>query len=515
MNWVSFLHSPDCPPMPEPINADRDFQTPQHHSYVNADPSIPDPESSEETASQSDSSQSISQSNSTQSTRFEEVEDSITGALSDSASGSESTSSESTSSDKFKSRLSSISNAASTVWNTATSNLWERQPLQSVTQWFRVSDAEVANILEVVRTKLPTTEVILIGKPQSGKSSIIRGITGVSADIVGQGFRPHTQHTQRYAYPSEDLPLLIFTDTVGLGDITQNTQTIVDELLNDLAQETHRARIFILTIKINDFASDTLRQIIQQLRQQHPTIPCVLAITCLHELYPTDLDNHPANLHELESIQRPSDEIKRGFENICDAAVMIDFTLEDDGFDPVFYRLDALRDAIANQLPEAESNAIYRLLDEQTEASQQLGTLYRDVGRRYIATFSTMAATLAAVPLPFATMPVLTALQVSMIGVLGNLYGQTLSPSQAGGVASAIAGGFMAQAVGRELIKFIPGLGSVIAASWAAAYTWALGEGACVYFGDLMGGKKPDPKRIQSVMKEAFETAKHRFKDRE
>lgn len=77
---------------------------------------------------------------------------------------------------------------------------------------------------------------------------------------------------------------------------------------------------------------------------------------------------------------------------------------------------------------------------------------------------------------------------------------------------SAIAGGFLAQAVGRELIKFIPGFGSVIAASWAAAYTWALGEAACVYFGDLMGGKKPDPERIQSVMREAFAEARERFK---
>ena len=110
-------------------------------------------------------------------------------------------------------------------------------------------------------------------------------------------------------------------------------------------------------------------------------------------------------------------------------------------------------------------------------------------------------------------MPVLTALQISLVGLLGKLYGQTISPSQAGGIASAIAGGFFAQAVGRELIKFIPGFGSVIAASWAAAYTWSLGEGACVYFGDLMGGKKPDPDKIQSVMKESFAIAKEQFKN--
>jgi uncharacterized protein (DUF697 family) len=107
---------------------------------------------------------------------------------------------------------------------------------------------------------------------------------------------------------------------------------------------------------------------------------------------------------------------------------------------------------------------------------------------------------------------VLIALQVSMVGLLGKLYGQTLTPSQAGGVVSAIAGGFFARTVARELVKFIPGFGSVIAASWSAAYTWALGEGACVYFGDLMGGKKPDPQKIQSVMQDAFEQAKARFR---
>jgi uncharacterized protein (DUF697 family) len=33
-----------------------------------------------------------------------------------------------------------------------------------------------------------------------------------------------------------------------------------------------------------------------------------------------------------------------------------------------------------------------------------------------------------------------------------------------------------------------------------------------VYFGDLMGGKKPDPQKIQAVMQEAFTGAKERFK---
>ncbi|NET02180.1 MAG: DUF697 domain-containing protein [Sphaerospermopsis sp. SIO1G2] len=391
-----------------------------------------------------------------------------------------------------------------------TKNLPIDQVKQTVGQWLTVSDAQVAEILATVRTQLPTTEAILIGKPQTGKSSIVRGLTGVSAEIIGQGFRPHTQNTERYAYPAPDLPLLIFTDTVGLGDVNQNTEVIIQELISDLKTESTGAKVLILTIKINDFATETLRQVMQALRKQYPYIPCLLVVTCLHEVYPNDIENHPDYPPNFENLERALTEIKSNFQNLYDRAVLIDFTLEEDSYNPVFYGLEALRDNLAELLPEAESKAIYQLLDQQ--AAEKLGNIYRDIARRYILPFSIMAGTLAAVPLPFATMPVLTTLQVSMVGLLGKLYGQTLTSSQAGGIVSAIAGGFLAQAVARELIKFIPGFGSVVAASWAGAYTWALGEAACVYFGDLMGGKKPDPQKIQNVMEEAFIGAKERFK---
>lgn len=386
------------------------------------------------------------------------------------------------------------------------------QPVRQIGQWFTVDDAKLAAILASVRAQLPTTEALLIGKPQAGKSSIVRGLTGVSADIVGQGFRPHTQHTERYAYPNADLPLLMFTDTVGLGDVAQPAEMLLEELSAELAQDSGKARILLLTVKLTDFATDTLLTLVRGLRLRFPTIPCLLVVTAVHEVYPSTLVDHPAYPPDRPEVTRAYTAHQETFQDVADASVLIDFTLEEDGFNPVFYGLEALRDALAALLPAAEAQTLYQLLDEQEDAARQLGDLYRDVGRRYISAFSAMAATAAAVPLPFATMPVLTALQVSLVGLLGKLYGQTLSPSQAGGLVSTIAGGFVAQAVGRELIKFVPGLGSVVAASWAAAYTWALGESACLYFGDLVGGKKPDPHRIQGVMKERFALAQARFK---
>ncbi|WP_019501017.1 GTPase [Pseudanabaena sp. PCC 6802] len=393
-------------------------------------------------------------------------------------------------------------------------------PFEQVSQFFKdrfwVSDEKLAEILASVRDSLSTIEVVLVGKTQSGKSSIIRGLTGVSADIVGQGFRPHTQHTQRYDYPSSDLPILTFIDTVGLGDADRNTQKIIEELCTDLEQSP-RARVLILTVKITDFANDALLQVIKGLRQRFPAIPCILAVTCLHLLYPPNADRAeypPAS----EPIARAFAALKKDFGStkkervLYDRAVLIDFTLEEDGFDPVFYGLDALRDAIADLLPEAEAKMLRELVDREQNLQKQLGHLYKGVALRYLSTYAVLAATIAAVPLPFATMPVLTATQVSMVVLLGNLYGQTLSPSQAGGLIASIGGGFVAQTLGRELIKFVPGFGSVVAASWAAAYTWALGEAACFYFGELMQGKKPNLERVNDVMKEAFRTKQEQYK---
>jgi uncharacterized protein (DUF697 family)/predicted GTPase len=416
-----------------------------------------------------------------------------------------------------------------TAWTDRLANGWQAttdrvlqilpvdQAAATVSKWFSVDETQIAEILASVRAQLPTTEALLIGKPQAGKSSIVRGLTGVSAEIVGQGFKPHTQSTTRYNYPSPELPLLVFTDTVGLGDIDRDTNSLIQELVGDLDAETSRPRMIILTVKISDFAINTLRQIAQSLRQKYPQIPCLLAVTCLHEVYPATQLDHPVDPTSIASVDRAFTALKQSFAGLFDRSVLIDFTLAEDGYTPEFYGLETMRSILADLLPEAEARAMSQILatdnaDLTGDSGDKIGDIYRDVARRYILPFSIAAGTVAAIPFPFADLPVLTAIQVSMVGLLGKLYGQTLTRSQAGGVVSAIAGGFVAQLVARQLIKFIPGFGSVISASWAAAYTVALGEGACVYFGDLMGGKKPDPQQIQSVMSEAFASEKEKFK---
>jgi GTP-binding protein EngB required for normal cell division len=214
------------------------------------------------------------------------------------------------------------------TWNSLTGEVMKRLPIDQLTntllQWFSVSDSQVAEILEKVRQELPTTEALLIGKPQTGKSSIIRGITGVSAEIVGQGFRPHTQNTQRYTYPAEDLPLLIFTDTVGFRGCLSTHRRGNRRIIGRFSRKQGSAQVFIVTVKIDDFATDSLLEITKQLRQKYPKIPCLLAVTCLHQLYPPHTVDHPPYPPDCEDINRAYQEIKETFKDLYDNSVLIE-----------------------------------------------------------------------------------------------------------------------------------------------------------------------------------------------
>src|SRR5438876_6591608 len=72
--------------------------------------------------------------------------------------------------------------------------------------------------LDKLREKLPAPVFWLFGKTQSGKTSIIKFMTGADQAEIGKGFQPCTRFSRQYQFPSPETPLLSFLDTRGLDE---------------------------------------------------------------------------------------------------------------------------------------------------------------------------------------------------------------------------------------------------------------------------------------------------------
>src|SRR6056297_3083571 len=85
-------------------------------------------------------------------------------------------------------------------------------------------EAELEGLEPAVRaaaSRQPAPVIWLLGKAQSGKTSIVRALTGSSRAAIGDGFQPCTRTAARYDFPP-DAPVVSFLDTRGLGDVASD-----------------------------------------------------------------------------------------------------------------------------------------------------------------------------------------------------------------------------------------------------------------------------------------------------
>src|SRR3954452_24384380 len=82
----------------------------------------------------------------------------------------------------------------------------------------KARDESLRKRLDKLRMETPVPVFWLIGKTQSGKTSIIKYLTGAEEALIGQGFAPCTRFSREYDFPTRDIPLLKFLDTRGLEE---------------------------------------------------------------------------------------------------------------------------------------------------------------------------------------------------------------------------------------------------------------------------------------------------------
>ncbi len=96
-------------------------------------------------------------------------------------------------------------------------------------------ESRLQEYLERLRQQMPVPVFWLLGKTQSGKTSLIRSLTGAESAEIGKGFQPCTRFSRQYQFPLREAPLLTFLDTRGLDEPGYDPA-------EDLARSTTRRR---------------------------------------------------------------------------------------------------------------------------------------------------------------------------------------------------------------------------------------------------------------------------------
>ena len=342
---------------------------------------------------------------------------------------------------------------------------------------------EPATEAAVAQAALSAPVVWLLGKVQSGKSSIVEALTGSSAAEVGNGFKACTPFSRIYDFPPE-APSVRFLDTRGLGEAGYDPH-------EDLAFAEAQAHLLLVVMRALDVEQGAVLDVVGQVRRRHPDWPILVAQTALHDAYPHGHDHIqpypfdaqgrptsalPGDLARTLAFQRTLLDGMPGSGTI--AFVPVDFTRPGDGFEPRHYGLETMRDALLHVAPAAIAAA---LTPADTGGARAIRA------RGHILGYAAAAA--AADVVPVAGIVAVPGIQAKMLHSVGAIYGVEWDRRTFGEFTAALGTGVVVRTLTtfgvRELAKLVPVYGQTAGAAAAAAMsfatTYALGM-AAIYF---------------------------------
>ncbi|WP_397571126.1 GTPase family protein [Schlesneria sp. T3-172] len=386
--------------------------------------------------------------------------------------------------------------------------------------------------------KIPIPVFWLFGKTGSGKSSIVRYITGSTQAEIGNGFQPQTRTSFRYDFPDSSETLVRFLDTRGLGEADYDPREDIESFNNS----TH---VVIVVARVMDHALADVVAPLRKIREARPTRPIILALTCLHEAYPfqqhpvpdpfdqvttsshvsedgqvvnsilpaanqSAQDLLPSQLATHPALQRSLREHEERFAGLVDRIIPIDLTNPEEGYTEPNYGGKRLEEALIDFLPEACRQALINL----DVVRDSLRDLTEKQAMPTILTYSSLAATSAASPLPWVDIPVVMALQTRLVYLLAELYDQKMNASLLAKMVGAIGGRLAVRFAVKAPLKLIPFVGQTANAALAFAYTFSLGKACCWYFGEMKNGHVPSTEELNTVWAEQLQQAMMSWRNR-
>jgi uncharacterized protein (DUF697 family)/predicted transcriptional regulator len=388
--------------------------------------------------------------------------------------------------------------------------------LGRVQKWWtkkRAADeAELQKRLDDLRQHSPAPVFWLFGKTQSGKTSLIKFLTGAADAEIGHGFQPCTRFSRIYEFPTADAPIFRFLDTRGVDEPGYEPTV-------DLEKFGKQAHVIIVTVKALDHAQENVRRHLKVIRKSKPDRPILLVLSCLHEAYPQQQHPtpYPFRLFAAGETIAPSDganvptdltrtleEQRRRFAEIADYVAPLDLTRSEEGFADPNYGGEILYEALLKVLPDAQRQTFeaYELASKNIHEAHARKMMPTIVG------YSAMAASAGAIPVPFVSLLVLPGIQKRMVKKLAEQTGRPESATAFLDTAQKLGLGKIRRQMAVEALKIVPYIGAISSAAAAGESTYALGKAFAHFDSTLSHGMSLDANELQRYYQEQLDRAR-------
>jgi uncharacterized protein (DUF697 family)/GTP-binding protein EngB required for normal cell division len=323
--------------------------------------------------------------------------------------------------------------------------------------------------------KVGRFNLAIFGKTGVGKSTLINTVFGAEVAETGIG-EPVTREEHLYLHDSGFLGLL---DTRGL-EIGVDTDQIITELGEYVARMRRQpvkdqVHLAWYCVRANDRRfEETEASFIRKLDELG--LPVLLVMT---QVVKVGDNYHPDALAlkwEIEALELP----------IFEGRVHLTMAKPDDFAGYPRHGLQELLDASFRGAPDAVAAAL-------TAAQTIDMKRKRDHAIAITSGAATAAGAAGATPIPFSDAVLLVPIQIGMMAGISVVYGIEMDKAAVASVAATASATTLGRSAATNLLKFVPGIGSVVGgtinATIASGFTMAMGTAWSVVCAQLAQGK--------------------------